>query len=73
MTENSLAVAVAQSVDLPSWDDCSVIPKDDSAVFTTLLPLVGLLVVYGAVLLCSLESHACESPIAEPLASTRTP
>lgn len=72
MTETSLAMAVAQSVDLPSWEDCPVMPKDDSAVFTTLLPLVGLLLVYGAVLLSSLQSGACESPTAEPLVSTRT-
>lgn len=73
MTENSLARAVAQSVDLPSWDDSPMIPKDDSAVFTTLLPLVGLLAVYGVVLLSSLQSGACKSPISEPLVSTRTP
>ncbi len=73
MNENPLAVAVVQSVDLPSWADCPVIPKDDSAVFTTLLPLVGLLMVYGAVLLSSLQSGACESATAEPLVSTRAP
>lgn len=73
MNENPLAVAVVQSVDLQSWADCPVIPKDDSAVFTTLLPLVGLLMVYGAVLLSSLQPGACESATAEPLVSTRAP
>lgn len=73
MNDNSLAIAVAQSVDLPSWADCPVIPKDDSAVVTTLLPLVGLLVVYGGVVLSNLGSSPRESPMAEPLVSTRTP
>jgi hypothetical protein len=73
MTENSLAMAVAQSVDQQPWDDSPVIPKDDSAVVTTLLPLVGLLVVYGAVLLSSLQSSPSESPMADTLISTRTP
>ena len=43
-------VAVAQPVAEDVWDPSMVIPKDDSALLTTFMPLLGLLVVYGTVL-----------------------
>lgn len=73
MKERSPALAVAQSVDQEPWDHEPVIPTDDSAILTTMLPLIALLVVCGAVLLSSVHRIACSSPIAETLISTREP
>jgi hypothetical protein len=48
-------IAVEQTVEHQPWDTGTVIPKDDSAIFTTLLPLTAVLVVYGVVLFFSLH------------------
>lgn len=73
MKEHSPALAVAQSVEQKPWDEVPVIPTDDSAVLTTMLPLLALLVVYGAILLFTLHRGACDLPKAETLISTRAP
>ena len=44
-------VAVAQPVVEEPWEPLVVIPKDDSALFTTFMPLLGLLFIYGTVLI----------------------
>ena len=73
MNKVSLSVAVPQPEEHKPWAEPPVIPKDDAAVLTTLLPLLGLLVIYGAVLLSSVRSHGVDSPVAETLLSTRMP
>lgn len=73
MKEGSPALAVAQSVEQKPWDEEPLIPTDDSAVLTTMLPLVALLVLYGTILLSSVHRSACNSPKAETLISTRAP
>lgn len=57
---SSFRIAVAQPVDHEPWDTSPVIPMDDRAVLTTLLPLVVLLVVFGATLLTAVQG--CASP-----------
>lgn len=44
-------IAVAQAVIDEPWEPPMIIPKDDSPLVTTLVPLLGLLVAYGMVLL----------------------
>jgi hypothetical protein len=46
---NSL-IAVARPVVEEAWDPPIVIPMDDSALLTTFMPLLGLLLVYGTAL-----------------------
>lgn len=43
-------VAVARPVVEEAWEPSMVIPKDDSALLTTFMPLLGLLLVYGTAL-----------------------
>lgn len=43
-------IAVARPVVGEAWDPPMVIPKDDAALLTTFMPLLGLLVVYGTAL-----------------------
>lgn len=71
MKECSPVLAVAQAVEQKPWDEKLLIPTDDSVVLTTMLPLVALLMVYGAILLSSLHRSACDLPMAETLISTR--
>lgn len=68
----SASFAVAQAVDEETWATPTSIPTDDSAVLTTFLPLATLLVVYGAILLCSLRTAELDSSTASTLIS-RTP
>jgi hypothetical protein len=58
MQLSSSCIAVAQPAEHQPWDTASVIPKDDSAVLTTLLPLVVLLLVFGAMLVSSMGGLA---------------
>jgi hypothetical protein len=50
-------VAVARPVVEDRWEPPMAIPKDDSALLTTFMPLVGLLVVYGTVLFSALAGR----------------
>jgi hypothetical protein len=59
--------AVAQAVDEETWATPTSIPTDDSAVLTTFLPLATLLVVYGAILVCSLRPGASDPWSADTL------
>lgn len=45
--------AVAQPVVEEPWEPLLVVPKDNSTLVTTLAPLLGLLVVYGVVLVAA--------------------
>lgn len=60
----STAIAVAQSANEELWDAPLSIPTDDSAVLTTFLPLATVLVVYGAILLCSLRAGEVDTSTA---------
>ena len=71
--ERSPALAVAQSVEQKTWDQEPLIPTDDSAVLTMILPLVAILMVYGALLLSSLHRSACDLPKENTLISMREP
>lgn len=68
----SAAIAVPQANDRETWGVPVSIPTDDSAVLTTFLPLATLLVVYGAILLCSLRPNVCDPSAVTPMLS-RTP
>lgn len=43
-------IAVAKPVVEEHWEPLLIVPKNDSALFTTFIPLLGLLFVYGTVL-----------------------